>query len=86
MVKTAIGFTIEVVDGEGFPVNGVEVGVRFRYLTAPTTWSSAISDSDGRAVFDDEHPEPPTEICVYVNDLPCATFPVGNGHTFVLEL
>ena len=49
MVSTMVGFDVQVVDGAGIPVPSIEVGARYRYPTAPRTWSAEMTDGDGCA-------------------------------------
>ncbi len=86
MVETLLTFDVEVVDGEGLPVADIEVGARFTYPTAPTTWSVATSDGDGWARFRDSHQEPPEEVCLYVGDELCGTFTIVEGAHVTIEL
>jgi hypothetical protein len=86
MLSTMVSFAVQVVDGEGIPVPGVEVGARYRYPKAPRTWSSEHTDQDGCAYFRDEHPEEPTEVCLFVGDDDCGTYPLTEGTCFVLEM
>lgn len=86
MPETVLAFDVRVLDGEIFPVPGVEVGARFAYPAASKTWSSAVTDADGCARFDDAHPEPPATVCLYVGDDHCGTFEVAPGSSIVLEV
>ena len=84
---TRFTFKVCVLDGEGEPVPGVEVGARFGYPDAATTWSRATTDGDGCAAFDDEHPERPDRICFFKGDDFCDTFvAVTDQREFVIEL
>ena len=86
MDETMLAFDVQVLDGEIIPVPGVEVGARFAYPTASRTWSSAVTDGDGCAHFDDAHPEHPDTVCLYVGDANCGTFSVAEGCEIVLEV
>jgi hypothetical protein len=87
MSKTHVAFRVQVIDGEGIPVAAVEVGARFRYESAPTTWSRAITDGDGYASFSDEHPETPQRVCFFIGEDVCDSWvEVADGKCFVLEL
>lgn len=86
MLSTMVSFDVHVVDGEGIPVPAVEVGARYRYPTAPRTWSSEHTDGDGCARFRDDHVEPPTEVCLFVGDDECGTYALSDGSDFVLEM
>ncbi len=83
---TVIRLGVSVVDGECFPVPGLALGARFKYESSPSSWNCEITDSDGLATFHDEHPEPPLELSIYVDDTLCDSFPVVNGSTLVLEV
>lgn len=86
MLTTVVGFEVLAVDGECLGVPGLEIGARFRYETIPSTWSTAVTDGEGRARFREEHAEPPIEVTLYVGDQQCDTFPVHDGASLVLEL
>ncbi len=86
MVDTSLVFEVQVIDGEVIPVPGVEVGARFAYPAASTTWSSVVTDGDGCAQFSDRHPEHPATVCLYVADAPCGTYEVTDGRQIVLEM
>lgn len=77
---------IRAVDGEVIPVPDLEVGARFNYPAAASTWASAVTDGDGCATFRDRHPEHPEDVCFYVGDERCGTYPVTDGGTIVLEV
>ena len=77
---------VRAVDGEVIPVPDLEVGARFSYRAAASTWSTAVTDGDGCAMFRDHHPEVPEHVCLYVGDERCGTFPVTDGGTIVLEV
>lgn len=81
-----VPYAVEVVDGEGIPVPAVEVGARYRYESSPRTWSSELTDGDGCAHFNDEHPEPPLEVCLFVGDSDCGSQVVENGARYILEM
>ena len=86
MVSTVVGFDVQVVDGEGIPVPLIEVGARYRYPTAPRTWSSELTNGDGCAHFQDDHAEPPTDVCLFVGDEDCGTHTLTPGACYVLEM
>ena len=86
MLDTMLAFDAHVVDGEGEPVPGVEVGVRYRYPTAPRTWSSEYTDGAGCAHFRDSHEEPPIDGCLFVGDYDCGSYMLTDGADFVLEM
>ena len=86
MLKTMVFFAVHVVDGEGIPVPSVEVGARYRYPIAARTWSAENTDGDGCARFRDDHPEPPTDVCLFVGEQDCGAHPVADGAQFVLEM
>ncbi len=86
MGETLLTFEVRAIDGEIIPVPSLEVGARFTYAAAPSTWSSAVTDGDGCARFSDRHPEAPQSVCLYVEDSACGTFPVEDGGLIVLEL
>lgn len=79
-------FAVRAIDGELLPVPELEVGARFSYPAAPSTWSTARTDGDGCAWFRDRHPEVPRTVCLYVGDERCGTFPVEDGAAIVLEV
>jgi len=79
-------FSVRAVDGEVLGVPALEVGARFNYPGAPSTWSTAVTDGDGCACFSDRHPEPPGGVCLFVGDERCGTFPVSDGAMIVLEM
>jgi hypothetical protein len=79
-------FCVCVVDGDGLPVPGLQLGARFKYDTEPASWDWATTDGHGQATFCDKHPEPPREVSFYVGDAFCDTFPVVDGSTVVLEM
>lgn len=82
-----IAFRVRAVDGECQPVPGLEIGARFRYAAAPSAWSAQISDGEGYAHFDEEHPEQPLEASLFVGGEHCATIaPVEAGSCHILEL
>ena len=85
-MTTVVRFGVRVVDGECLPVPGLELGARYKYEHAPSTWSSAITDGDGTAQFCDQHAEPPLQMDVYIGDSFSDTFPVEDGTTAVLEV
>ena len=86
MLSTMLSFDVKVVDGEGISVPSTEVGARYRYPTAPRTWSSEITDANGYARFRDEHTEPPTEVCLFVGDQECGTYALSEGAHITLEM
>lgn len=82
-----IAFRVRAIDGNGEPVADLEVGARFRYTAASSTWSTALTDGDGYARFDDTHPAPPLEACLFVGREHCITIaPVEPGSCHMLEL
>jgi hypothetical protein len=81
-----ITFDVEVLDGEGMAVPGVEVGARYRYRHAPRTWSVATTDRAGCARFRDAHEEPPEEVCLFVGDEDCGSYRVTDRCSLVLEM
>ena len=85
--KALVSFRVQVIDGEGMPVPGVDLGVRFRYPGESTTWSQATTDGDGYARFADKHPEGPLQACFFVGDDYCDTWTelVDDG-CYVLEM
>ena len=85
-MSTMVSFAVHVLDGEGTPVPSVEVGARYRYPTAPRTWSAENTDGDGCARFRDDHPESPTEVCLFVGEQDCGTEQLVDGAVFVLEM
>jgi hypothetical protein len=86
MAETMIAFDVQVIDGEILPVPGVDVGARFSYPAASSTWSNAVTDAEGYAHFDDLHPESPHSVCLYVADDDCGTFSVADGCEIVVEM
>lgn len=86
MIGTLLSFQVRAVDGELMAVPALEVGARFTYPAAPSTWSTAVTDGDGCATFRDRHPEAPSQVCLYVGDERCGTFPVEDGVAIVLEV
>ena len=86
MSHTLLTFEVCAVDGEVMPVPELEVGARFTYPQAASTWSTAITDGDGRATFRDRHPEAPHHVCLYVGDERCGTFDLTEGASIVLEV
>jgi len=86
-VSVTIAFRVQIVDGNGLPVAGVDLGARFRYSSEITTWSRATTDGDGHGHFSDEHPEPPLQACFFVGDDYCDTWmEVAHGGCYVLEM
>jgi len=84
-IRTA--FRVRAVGGECEPVAGLEIGARFHYTDAPSTWSTARTDGEGYAHFDDEHLAPPTEACLFVCGDHCLTLaPLEAGGCYILEL
>jgi hypothetical protein len=81
-----LAFEVRAVDGEVMPVPDLEVGARFTYPVAASSWSTAVTDGDGCARFHDRHPEAPRHVCLYVGDENCGTFPVAHGAAIVLEV
>ena len=81
-----VSFAVEVVDGECIPVPSVEVGARYRYEVSPRTWSSEVTDGEGVAHFNEEHPERPLEVCLFVGDTACGTRELQDGARFILEM
>jgi hypothetical protein len=82
-----LAFRVQVVDGEGMPVAGLDLGARFRYPSDATTWSRSTTDGDGYARFDDEHPEPPESACFFVGDDYCDTWiEIAQDGCYVLEM
>lgn len=86
MNATLLSFEVRAVDGEVMPVPELEVGARFTYPQAASTWSTAVTDGDGCATFRDHHPETPQQVCLYVGDERCGTYPVVDGASIVLEV
>lgn len=86
MDGTLLTFEVHAVDGECLPVPDLEVGARFAYPAAPSSWSTATTDADGRAVFRDRHTEAPATVCLYLGDERCGTYPVADGVSIVLEV
>ncbi len=86
MGETLVSFEVRAIDGEIIPVPSLEVGARFTYGAAPSTWSSAVTDGDGCAHFSDRHPETPESVCLYVDNSSCGTYPVEDGGLIVLEM
>lgn len=86
MIATVLEFEVLVVDGDGLSVADLDVGARFKYESAASTWSTARTDGDGWARFRDDHPEPPTEACLFVADRPCDTVAIHDGAHLTLEL
>ena len=84
--STVISFEVEVVDGEGLRVPGLEVGARYAYTEAPRTWSSEHTDGEGCARFRDSHVEPPIEVLLFVGDDECGSYALEDGAQFVLEM
>lgn len=85
--RIRIAFRVRAIDGECQPVPGLEIGARFHYAAAPSTWSAQTSDGEGYADFDDEHPEAPVEAHLFVGDEHCGTAsPVEAGGCYLLEL
>jgi len=85
-LTATLAFDVRVVDGEGIPVPAVEVGARYRYPTASRTWSSELTDGDGLAQFCDDHAERPEEVCLFVGEDDCGTYPLSEGCHLVLEM
>ncbi len=84
---TIVAFRVQVIDGEGMPLAGIDLGVRYRYAGSPTTWSRSTTDGDGYAHFADEHPEPPEQGCFFVGEAYCDTWTeVADGGCYVLEM
>jgi hypothetical protein len=86
VIDTMLAFEVRAVDGELLPVPELEVGARFSYPAAASTWSTAKTDGDGCAHFRDRHPEAPRSVCLYVGDERCGTFAVADGAAIVLEV
>ena len=86
MLATIIEYQVDVVDGECLPVPGLEVGARYHYPTAASTWDCAKSDGDGVARFRNEHPEAPTEVALFVGGELCGTFPLTDSAHLTLEM
>jgi hypothetical protein len=85
--KIRIAFRVRAVDGECQPVPDLEIGARFRYAGAPSTWSAEPTDGEGYAHFDDEHPAAPLEACLFVGGEHCGTItPVRVDGCHILEL
>ena len=82
-----IAFRVRAVDGDCEPVADLEVGARFRYAAAPSTWSTALTNCEGYASFDDTHPALPLEACLFVGGENCTTIaPIEPGGCHMLEL
>ena len=86
MNDTLLTFEVRAVDGEIMAVPELEVGARFSYAQAASTWSTAVTDGDGCATFRDRHPEAPHHVCLYVGDERCGTYAVADGASIVLEV
>lgn len=81
-----VSFDVKVIDGEGLPVPSVEVGARYKYEQESRTWSAKYTDGDGLAAFRDNHPEPPVEVTLFVEDEECGRYPVTEGEHITLEM
>jgi hypothetical protein len=86
VTDTLLTFEVRAVDGEVMPVPELEVGARFTYPQAASSWSTAVTDGDGCATFRDRHPESPRQVCLYVGDERCGTYAVAEGASIVLEV
>lgn len=86
MSDVLLTFEVRAVDGEVNPIPAIEVGARFEYPAAASSWSTAITDGDGLATFRDRHPEAPRGVCLFIGDERCGTFPVGDGSMIVLDV
>lgn len=86
MLATVIRFEVFAVDGECLPIPGVEIGARFHYADAPSSWDCATTDGDGVASFVGEHPEPPTETALFVADEMLGIYAVGDHERITIEL
>ncbi len=86
MLATVVEFQVVVVDGEGIPVPGLEIGARYHYRNSPSTWDCATTDGDGVARFTDEHAEMPFEVALFVGDEQCGTYPLTNHAHLTLEM
>jgi len=86
VTETLLTFEVRAIDGEVMAVPDLEVGARFSYPKAASTWSTAITDGDGLAIFRDRHPETPQHVCLYVGDERCGTFDLTEGASIVLEV
>ena len=78
----------EPIDGDCEPVADLEVGARFRYTAAPSTWSTALTDGDGLRPLRRHPPRSPAR------GLPCSSAgstaspspPIEPGTCHMLEL
>ena len=86
MLATIVDHAVVVVDGECLPVPGLEVGARYHYPSAPSTWDSAKTDGDGVAQFGGEHQEMPGDVAMFVDGELCGTFPFANHARLTLEM
>ncbi len=85
-MNTKLVLDVKVIDGEGLPVPSIEVGARYRYDSGPRTWSVEYTDADGHASFRDDHPQPPVEVALFVQDEDCGLYPVNEGAYITVEM
>jgi hypothetical protein len=86
MMSSILEFEVEVLDGEGISVPGIEVGARYRYPHSPHSWSEETTDCDGCAHFRDTHEETPADVVVFVHDEDCGAFDVASHPSLVIEM
>lgn len=85
--RVQIAFRVRAVDGECQPVPDLELRAVFHYAIASPRESTRRTDADGCAHFDDDHPEPPLEARLFVDDEDCGRVtPLEPGGCHILEL
>lgn len=85
-MATVVEFLVKVYDGECIPVADLEIGARFAYPDAPSTWSRSVTDGDGCAAFREAHHEPPEGVDLFVGGAMSEHFAVQHGATLILEV
>lgn len=80
-----LSFTVQVLDSEGEPAEGIEVKAHFPSWPTGVVKIEKLTDSDGQAFFEtlDDH----NEVTLYVEDeLPHGPYDLSDGATFTVNL
>lgn len=81
-----VSFDVYVIDSDGEPAGGEEVGASFSYSFWPGTISHEYTDSDGHAYFSSGHPARPLTVELYVRGQVFGPYSLEDGAGFTIEL